>query len=379
MNPTKESKTKEFNKSFHNLKSKEIKKITRLLKKQIYPLINLKMHHNSKYSEDDFLDLLTYVAMNHDFTNNGSKTFELLKENTPASNTLIHHIKKLNSDYVENLFTKAFDVLIKSATKHKSFKRRVDLAIDITEQMYYGDKNDYMVCETKSKNGTSHCFRYITINVVENGKRFTLLTLPMHKFTTKATVVKKLIEYAKSKVKIRYVYLDRGFFGSEIINLLKELKIKFLMPAVKNVKIQKYMSKYNGLKAKIIDYDMGYSKYNRAEFKLVFVDDKTGTQRAFATNIPMPEPLAHYYFKWYSKRWGIETSYRVKGDFKPRTTSKYYSVRLFYFMWSVCLYNLWVLVSFLVALIFHIEIKKPLVTAKLFGAILYSQKPQGIT
>jgi hypothetical protein len=47
-------------------------------------------------------------------------------------------------------------------------------------------------------------------------------------------------------------------------------------------------------------------------------------------------------------------------------------------MWSVCLYNLWVLVSFLVALVFHIEIEKPLVTAKLFGAILYSQKPEGI-
>jgi len=379
MNPNKESKTKEFNKSFHNLKSKEIKKITRLLKKQIYPLIDLKMHHNSKYSEDDFLDLLTYVAMNHDFTNNGSKTFELLKENTPASNTVIYHIKKLDVDYVENLFIKAFDILIKSATKHKPFKRRVDLAIDITEQMYYGDKNDYMVCETKPKDGTSHCFRYITINVVENGKRFTLLALPMHKFTTKAKVVRKLIEYAKSKVKIRYVYLDRGFFNSEIINLLKELRIKFLMPAIKNVKIQRYMAKYSGVQSKIIDYDMGYRKYNRAEFKLVFVDDKAGTQRAFATNIPMPEQLAHYYFKWYSKRWGIETSYRVKGDFKPRTTSKYYSVRLFYFMWSVCLYNLWVLVSFLVALVFHIEIEKPLVTAKLFGAILYSQTPEGIT
>ena len=64
------------------------------------------MHHNSKYSEDDFLDLLTYVAMNHDFTNNGSKTFELLKENTPSSNTVIHHIKKLDSEYVEKLFRK---------------------------------------------------------------------------------------------------------------------------------------------------------------------------------------------------------------------------------------------------------------------------------
>jgi len=379
MNPTNKSKTKEFNKSSPNLKSKEIKRITKLLKKKVYPLINLKMYHNSKYSEDDFLDLLTYVAMNHDFTNNGSKTFELLKENTPASNTVIHHIKKLDSDYVEKLFMKTFDRLIKIATKYKPFKERVDLAIDITEQMYYGDKNDYMVCETKPKDGSSHCFRYITINVVENGKRFTLLALPMHKFTTKAKVVRKLINYAKSKVKIRHVYLDRGFFNSEIINLLKELRVKFLMPAIRNIKIQRYMKEYKEIQSKIIDYDMGYRKYNRAEFKLVFVDDKQGTKRVFATNILVSEDLTQKYFEWYSKRWGIETSYRVKGDFKARTTSKYYSVRLFYFMWSVCLYNIWVLVSLVVALIFHINLKKPLVTAKLFGAVLYSSTPREMT
>tara|TARA_Y100000310_G_scaffold258493_1_gene266936 strand:+ start:4493 stop:5632 length:1140 start_codon:yes stop_codon:yes gene_type:complete len=379
MNPTNRSKTKEFNKPSPNLKSKEIKRITKLLKKKVYPSINLKMHHNSKYSETDFLDLLTYVAITHDFTNNGSKTFELLKENTPASNTVIHHIKKLDSEYVEKLFMKTFDKLIKEATKYKPFRKRVDLAIDITEQMYYGDKNDYMVCETKPKDGTSHCFRYITINVVENGKRFTLLALPMHKFTTKAKVVRKLIEYAKSKVKIRYVYLDRGFFNSEIINLLKELKVKFLMPAIRNVKIQRFMREYKEVQSKIIDYDMGYRKYNRAEFKLVFVNDKQGVKRVFATNIVVAEELTQQYFSWYSKRWGIETSYRVKGDFKARTTSKYYSVRLFYFMWSVCLYNIWVLVSLVVAIIFHIYLKKPLVTAKLFGAVLYSSEPRGIT
>jgi len=224
MNPTKRSKTKEFNKSLHNLKSKEIKRITKLQRKKIYPSVNLKMHHNSRYSESDFLDLLTYVAITHDFTNNGSKTFELLKENTPASNTVIHHIKKLHPGYVEKLFMKIFDKLIKEATKYKPFRQRVDLTIDITEQMYYGDKNDYMICETKPKDGTSHCFRYITINVVENGKRFTLLALPMHKFTTKAQVVRKLITYAKSKVKIRYIYLDRA---NKTITFIKQTFGKF--------------------------------------------------------------------------------------------------------------------------------------------------------
>lgn len=380
MNPNKESKTKEFNKAFHNLKSKEIRKITRLLKKQIYPLIDLKMHHNSKYSEDDFLDLLTYVAMNHDFTNNGSKTFELLRENTPASNTVIYHIKKLNPEYVKNLFMETSNVLIKLASKHKSLKKRVDLAIDITEQMYYGNKNDYMVCETKPKNGTSHCFRYITINIVEKGKRFTLLALPMHQFDEKTDLIEKLVNYARKKVKIRYLYLDRGFDRIDVINKLKELKIKFIMPKKRNPVVKAYILKTEGKYSHVVNnFVMGRKNRDQAVFNLILVVGKTGDKVCFATNVDFPEPLAHRLLRLYGKRWGIETSYRVKGDFKPRTTSKYYSVRLFYFMWSVCLYNLWVLVSFLVALIFCLDLKKPLVTAKLFGTILYSMEPQRIT
>jgi hypothetical protein len=35
--------------------------------------------------------------------------------------------------------------------------------------------------------------------------------------------------------------------------------------------------------------------------------------------------------------------------------------------------------SLIVALIFFIDLKKPLVTAKFFGTVLYSSEPKGIT
>jgi IS4 transposase len=73
----------------------------------------------------------------------------------------------------------------------------------------------------------------------------------------------------------------------------------------------------------------------------------------------------------YSKRWGIETSYRVKKDFRPKTTSKNYIIRLFYFLFSVCLYNLWELVNIILDLIERIDSKTPVIAAKLFGTILY--------
>jgi IS4 transposase len=69
----------------------------------------------------------------------------------------------------------------------------------------------------------------------------------------------------------------------------------------------------------------------------------------------------------YSRRWGIENSYKTIKDFLAWTTSKDYTVRLFYFGFAVLLYNMWLLVDLLVQLSFDIEHwYKPRVTAKRF-------------
>ena len=51
--------------------------------------------------------------------------------------------------------------------------------------------------------------------------------------------------------------------------------------------------------------------------------------------------------KIYKKRWGIETGYRVKGDFQANTCSKNFTVRVMYSLLAICLYNVWVIVNFL--------------------------------
>lgn len=74
-------------------------------------------------------------------------------------------------------------------------------------------------------------------------------------------------------------------------------------------------------------------------------------KRAFATNEEYNENdvnLAERLFDLYGRRWGVETSYRVKKhSYLPKTTSKNYLIRLFYFMFSALLYNLWILADIL--------------------------------
>lgn len=271
---------------------------------------------------------------------------------------------------VLEMFENSFEETYKLAKTRGAFKRNVDVAIDVTDQLYYGDKNDPMIVETKPREGISHAYRFATINVVVGGQRFTLLALPMNRFTTKAEIVEKLIKYAKKKVRIRIVFIDWGFFSAKVINLINGLGVKFIMPARKDPKIKRLVEKHEP--PAIIEHRMVGSY-----FKLVILKWDKNFKKAFATNLDVNERNAHRLSDMYGKRWGIETSYRIKNLFRAKTTSKRYVIRLFYFSFSVCIYNLWVLANIFVGLIFAQVSGKLLITAKMFGTLLYALHGNG--
>jgi len=139
--------------------------------------------------------------------------------------------------------------------------------------------------------------------------------------------------------------------------------------------------KFTSAPSIITDFEM-----KDVTFNLVIVEEKDNNgemvKRAFATNETFEEndvSLAERLFLLYGKRWGIETSYRVKKhSYLPKTTSKNYLIRLFYFMFSVLLYNLWILADILVWLALFGVIKKDhLVTSKYFGTVFYTIDPGG--
>ena len=86
----------------------------------------------------------------------------------------------------------------------------------------------------------------------------------------------------------------------------------------------------------------------------------------FATNLDVDVRSAERYAELFKRRWGIETSYRVENTFRPKTTSKSPVVRLFYFMFSVCVYNLWVIANLILSLASAAVSEKPIITAKMF-------------
>jgi putative transposase len=228
----------------------------------------------------------------------------------------------------------------------------------------------------KPDRGTTHCYKFATITISEKNQRFTLLAIPVGPFDNKQEILRTLLEYALQRVKIRRLYVDRGFFDSESIELFKYYHLKFLMPCTANERIKKILEVVPSPTI-IKDYEM-----KNAVFNVIVVNDELGVKRAFATNIDFNENdvgLAERLFNLYSKRWGIETSYRVKKhSFRPKTTSKNYFIRLFYFMFSVLLYNLWLLADILVCLaVLGVFNGDHIITSKYFCSILVMVDPGG--
>jgi len=359
-------------------KDEKLRTAIKFLKKNVYPHINLDIRHNAIYDKHKFLDLMTYIA----FTNNSAESgSNFLKEDKPDikfpnSDTLLYHLKKYeNKESVEREFKSIFDINYRIAKARGLFRRKVDVAIDTTDLPFYGNKNTPMVLGIQPQRGTHHGYKYASICIVEKGIRFTLLALPIGQWDEIDEIFEKLIRYAKSKVKINRVYCDRWFYRTKTIKILKKYNLKFIIQAKKFSNIKRIIRENKGKEIIVDNIEISTQKCEKEVIRIFALPHRRDNKKkvVFATNIDVTESNAFLCGELFRRRWGIETSYRVKCDFRAKTSSKNYVIRLFHFLFSVMLYNTWVLLNAIVSIfLFGVLPKQPLITAKLFSAILYN-------
>jgi len=367
----------------------EVRKICKLAEKHVFSVLKISSdYHNSKYSNEDMLNLLLHAALSSDFAENASKT---LRESRPSwsvpdADTLLYHIKyhtkygerkkERTKEEVERMFIKAFDAIFKMAKRQnpKLFEGKKDVAIDFTDWLFYGKPDTQMVVGTKPTRGTHRAYKFGTICIVENGVRFTLLALPVENEDGReeemVRVVEKLLEYATKKIKINRVYADRWFYKTEIVNILRKFGLDFVIQAAKTPWVKRVVEENKDRLPVVVEHTLKRNRppYMKESIKLFIVrsDRSEDGVACFATNLDVDEKSAERYAELFKRRWGIETSYRVENNFRPKTTSKSPVVRLFYFMFSVCIYNLWVIANVILSLASAAVSEKPIITAKMF-------------
>ncbi len=307
-----------------------------------------------------------------------------------SPDTVLHHLHKLTIGELTRRFNRVLTEQVKEAKRRGLIPktktgRGVVVALDTSDVPYYGRKKNKWILGCKRKAGTNWAYRMATAEIVEKGRRLCLGAQPVNQLVKTKKIVSKLVRMAKKHVKIRLLLLDREFFSIEVIQVLNRHRIPWLMPAVMNKEIRRktqaiYQEKRTAVVGHILGDERRRSSRKHVKINLIILPppeepekhsvDKSGKSSGdpgplvFATNLDVGEgmeqwprpllPLAPEEVEalWvqrlaetYRKRWGIETGYRVKKEFRAKTSSVSPGVRFVFLFLSVILYNTWVLVN----------------------------------
>lgn len=257
--------------------------------------------------------------------------------------------RRIELSYEESVLG-AYKKVVSRLIKRFKLSKAVDLAIDFTDEPFYGKTRNFWVYDCKPEKGVKGKFKYLVLSMAnrEPRKKIPLLALPFHVGQYKASAIETLLKFAKSLVEIRIVLLDREFYSGAVIQKLQQLGVKYIIFIPKNQAVQRYLNEMRGL-TDIREHQIKWCAFgiHRVKTNLVllkdYVTDRIVYDWVFATNLQLKQLMK--YVQIYKRRWQIETNFRVEDEAKIKSKSVHYLTRYFYFMISLLLHSLWLVLA----------------------------------
>jgi putative transposase len=271
-------------------------------------------------------------------------------------------------DDLKGCFELLSEICLTQGKKAGMYRKPVNGAIDWTDLAFYGKPNRYTINkhpEKPKKDDALSCYRFATFDIVDNKERFCLKAIPVNQMNNSPhEILRELLDDAKSRIKIKRIDLDRGFFNSPCIKYLNNQRILYLMPVIQNKRIKKIIDRVP------TPYVIEDFPFKDTKFNMIVLKGQNGEKSAFATNekYSKDDPfLEEKIAVRYRKRMKIEFGYRSESAMRPRTTSNNYMIRVIYFLFSCLLYNLWMIADYIICIFLYGRKKsKPDTIAKNF-------------
>jgi len=290
----------------------------------------------ASYAAWTFVQLLMNAAQAKDYV----ETVCGLDPGLPDADTLFWRLYECASlDLILREYRKAVKRTIE-AVKRRIRRRRFIIAIDETYEPVYGKiKNQWIHDYTNGVKGATGSYKYIAVSIVSGDLRFVILAIPIPKISMETDYyVKELLIFVKSLIPIETVLLDRGFYTWGVIKVLKELKLRYIILVPKYEKFKEWLKKGAGLHE---HRGILYREKTKCEIStyIAVLPDYKGFDWIFASNIEYEKIFS--YVRYYKKRWGIETTFRVQDEVRIKTKSLRPLIRFALFLFECMLYNLW--------------------------------------
>jgi len=267
----------------------------------------------------------------------------------PSGNDIRYHLSKLGN--VASLETQ-LNAALQHRLPAKIANHRQRLAIDLHLIPYYGKASEAeaaYIYRSAAKSGTTRFYAYATVYVIRRHQRVTLAVHAISRGETLLAIITYLLDRLSTlRVKVKRLYLDRGFYSVSVIRWLMALKLPFIMPAVIRGKTGGTRALCYGRASYTTDYTLKSPEYGSVSCQVAVLcryrkgkRGKHGVEYLLFVTHRVNVAL-HQLCEHYRQRFGIETSYRIKNHCRIRTTTKNPALRLLFVALAFVLTNLWV-------------------------------------
>jgi putative transposase len=306
---------------------------------------NIPLHTQGSCDQRTVFEILIRAASVTDSVEN---TCRILQD-VPCGNDIRYHLEKYDDmTELENNLNKA----LQDRLPPRIYKGKQAVAVDINLIPYYGTPTpaeEPYICRSKAKAGTCSFYAYATLYVIRKGKRITAAIISVRRDDTDVAVITRLLgRISPLKLRIKRMLIDRGFFSVPVIRWLKALDIPFEMPVIIRGKTGGTRQLIRGGRSYETVYTMNSQQYGSVSFRVrvicVYSMGRYGRQGIdyFAYAVHRIGLRLRAVHEDYRKRFGIETSYRLKNTCRIRTTTKNPVVRFLFTGIAFILTDIWV-------------------------------------
>ena len=317
---------------------------------KIFDILPISKAPNAVYKLDSYVDLFLNAGVRSCSVGGYADALRVTGiPHHPTGEHINQTMAKMTPELIDE-FDKYLELLVARLKDKGVLQDSCDAAIDFHKIARYDKRREgRCLLHSKSDRGTTWFETYLTVQIVVKGARLVVAVLPYATGDSKAKAVEKVLEKAQKLVKIDTLLMDREFFTTEIMSTVDKSAVAFLTPCVNRLNVVKELRKFaSGLgfshiiqnkstsgNGQEFEYTMNIQKRKKPKGDATLPEQK---YIGFATNADV-DPEEYY------KRWGIETGYRQIEKCRVKTSSGNNIARLFCFVISCLLFNVWVMLN----------------------------------
>jgi hypothetical protein len=352
------------------------KKIFNIILKSLERGMKLPVNYNTIHSNAEIFEILLQTSFLHQCIETTVQQRSYFADDGCSADTVI---KRINSyGWIKILV----DLKVINGQLFKGWvdkpKGPVYVAVDYHDiPRYVQKKRDWKprkkkcddverLVHSKKQCGT-HCFHRVLSADIVGGEKFTVYFEPIFTDYDQGKLPLSLIINVKRTIRMKAMLMDRGFFQAVTIARLYEHRVPFVIRAIRTQQVKRCVQEFkeNQRVWHVYEYEFNKTAHEwsdrrgtRVKTTLIVVDssvvegfpvesyDEDDRYFLFITNLPVTsQEIAFQLARDFRKRWCIETGYKTKKQFRGKTCSLSYSVRLFLILLSFVLYNIWICIN----------------------------------